>query len=57
MAELADEIGVGRPYLNKIELGGRRVREEVYDAIIRAMKIRDRRVLMADTQAHQGSAE
>lgn len=47
--ELADLVGVKRPYIAKIELGhSRRVSPKVYNAILSALTIHDRRALMAN---------
>ncbi len=48
VAELAAQVGVQRPYIAKIELGhSTRVSPKVYNAILAALTIQDRRVLMA----------
>lgn len=47
--ELAQAAGVQRPYIAKIELGhSRRVSPKVYNALLGALSIKDRRVLLAD---------
>lgn len=52
VAELAKEIGVGRPYITKIELGhSKRVSPEVFDALLRALCITDRRTLLGQDAA------
>ena len=46
--ELADLVGVKRPYIAKIELGhSRRVSPKVFNALLSALAITDRRVLLA----------
>lgn len=46
VADLAKEIGVGRSYVTKIELGhSKRVSPEVFRALMTALDIRDQRVL------------
>lgn len=52
VAALATEVGVSRSYLTKIELelGGRRqVSPHVYSALLRALSIKDRRALLAES--------
>lgn len=47
--ELAAQVGVQRPYIAKIELGhSRRVSPKVYNALLSALSITDRRVLLAN---------
>ncbi len=47
--ELADVVGVKRPYIAKIELGlSRRVSPKVYKALLEALAVNDRRVLLAN---------
>lgn len=54
VAELAERVGVQRPYIAKIELGhSRRVSPKVYNAILDALAITDRRVLMAMPHASE----
>lgn len=49
VADLAEQVGVQRPYVAKIELGhSRRVSPKVYNALLSALAIEDRRVLMAN---------
>lgn len=49
VAELAEAVGVKRPYITKIELGhSRRVSPRVYNALIAALGIKDRRALMVN---------
>lgn len=49
VADLAEQVGVQRPYIAKIELGhSRRVSPKVYNALLSALAIEDRRVLMAN---------
>lgn len=45
--QLAEEIGKDRTYISKIENGHPRVSGEVYKALLVALKIEDRRVLLA----------
>lgn len=48
VAELATAIDVQRPYITKLELGhSRRVSPRVFNAIISALAISDRRAIMA----------
>lgn len=48
IAPLAEQIGVSRPYLAKIELGhSLRVSPTVFAALIHALGIKDRRALLA----------
>lgn len=54
VADLAAQIGVQRPYIAKIELGhSTRVSPKVYNALLSALAIQDRRVLMASPHAHE----
>jgi transcriptional regulator with XRE-family HTH domain len=47
--DLAEQVGVKRPYVTKIELGhSRRVSPKVFNALLAAFSIDDRRVLMAN---------
>lgn len=49
VAELAEAVGVQRPYIAKIELGhSRRVSPRVFNALIAALGIKDRRAVMAN---------
>lgn len=49
VADLAAAVGVQRPYIAKIELGhSQRVSPKVYNALLAALAITDRRVLMAN---------
>jgi predicted transcriptional regulator len=49
VSDLADAVGVKRPYIAKIELGhSRRVSPKVFNAIIAALSISDRRAIMAN---------
>jgi predicted transcriptional regulator len=52
---LAQRIGVSRPYLCKIELGegdaARRVSRDVFDALIRELRPRTRKELIAEPPA------
>lgn len=47
--DLAKQVDVQRPYIAKIELGhSRRVSPKVFNALVSALAITDRRVLMAN---------
>jgi transcriptional regulator with XRE-family HTH domain len=49
VAELAEQVKVKRPYVAKIELGhSRRVSPRVFQALLDALSITDRRVLLAN---------
>lgn len=49
VAELAETVGVQRPYIAKIELGhSRRVSPRVFNALLEALTVQDRRALLAD---------
>lgn len=49
VADLATAAGVQRPYIAKIELGhSQRVSPKVYNSLLAALAITDRRVLMAN---------
>lgn len=49
VAELAARVGVQRPYIAKIELGhSRRVSPKVFNALVSALAINDRRALLAN---------
>lgn len=49
VTDLADRVGVKRPYIAKIELGhSQRVSPQVFNAILSALSITDRRVLLAN---------
>lgn len=55
VVELATRIGVKRPYIAKIELGhSQRVSPRVFNELLSALAIQDRRVLMANPH---GAAE
>lgn len=55
VADLAKQVGVQRPYIAKIELGhSKKVSPKVYNALLSALAITDRRVLMANPH---GAAE
>lgn len=57
VADLAKSVGVQRPYIAKIELGhSRRVSPKVYSALLSALAITDRRVLMANPHGVDGEA-
>ena len=48
VAELAEAVGVNRPYIAKIELGhSRRVSPKVFNAIVSALALEDRRAILA----------
>jgi transcriptional regulator with XRE-family HTH domain len=52
VAELAAAVGVQRPYIAKIELGhSRHVSPKVFNALMSALAITDRRVLLANPTA------
>ena len=49
VADLAEQVGVQRPYIAKIELGhSKKVSPKVYNALLSALAITDRRVLLAN---------
>lgn len=49
VADLAAQVGVQRPYIAKIELGhSRRVSPKVFNALLAALVIEDRRALLAN---------
>lgn len=49
VAELADQVGVKRPYIAKIELGhSTRVSPRVFNALLASLSINDRRALLAN---------
>ncbi len=51
---LADQIGVTRSYLAKIELGHSvRVSPKVFNALLAALEIQDRRTLLANPHAER----
>jgi predicted transcriptional regulator len=53
--DLAKQVGVQRPYIAKIELGhSKRVSPKVFNALLSALSITDRRVLLADPHASAG---
>ncbi len=46
---LADEVGVQRPYIAKIELGhSRRVSPAVFNALVLSLGVQDRRSILAN---------
>lgn len=48
VADLAAAVGVERPYIAKIELGhSRRVSPKVFNALVAALAVADRRALLA----------
>ena len=48
VADLAEQLDIGRPYLTKIELGhSQRVSPKVYSGLCHALDIKDRRALAA----------
>ena len=50
--DLAREINVGRPYITKIELGySPRVSAKVFNALLSALRITDRRALLGPDAA------
>jgi len=49
VAELAAAVGVNRPYIAKLELGhSRRVSPKVFNALVAALTITDRRAIIAN---------
>ena len=49
VADLADAVGVKRPYIAKIELGhSRAVSPKVFNALLAALSIKDRRAILAN---------
>jgi transcriptional regulator with XRE-family HTH domain len=49
VADLAERVGVQRPYIAKIELGhSQRVSPKVFNALLQALVIDDRRALLAN---------
>ncbi|MGW8565706.1 helix-turn-helix domain-containing protein [Isoptericola sp. NPDC055881] len=49
VSQLADAVGVKRPYVAKIELGhSRRVSPAVFNRLIAALSVQDRRAIMAN---------
>lgn len=49
VADLAKTVGVQRPYIAKIELGhSQRVSPKVFNALLSALAITDRRVILAN---------
>lgn len=49
VADLAEQVGVQRPYIAKIELGhSRRVSPKVFNALLSTLTINDRRALLAN---------
>jgi predicted transcriptional regulator len=57
VAELAERVGVKRPYIAKIELGhSQRVSPKVYNALLSALAINDRRVLMSNPHGQSAAA-
>lgn len=56
--DLAGRVGVQRAYIAKIELGhSRRVSPKVYNALLAALTIQDRRVLLANPHGVADEAE
>lgn len=55
--DLADRVGVKRPYIAKIELGhSQRVSPKVFNALLAAFSIDDRRVLLANPHGMENVA-
>lgn len=49
VADLAEAVGVNRPYVAKIELGhSRRVSPKVFNALVAALALEDRRAILAN---------
>ena len=45
----ADQVGISRPYLSRLELGDRvRVSPRVFSALLQTLQINDRRAILAD---------
>jgi len=58
VADLAEMVGVKRPYIAKIELGhSRRVSPKVFKALTAALSIKDRRAIMANPFGDDADAE
>jgi len=58
VAELAAAVGVNRPYIAKIELGhSRRVSPKVFNALIAALTIHDRRAIIANPYGSAADAD
>lgn len=58
VSDLAKQVGVQRPYIAKIELGhSKRVSPKVFNALLAALTIADRRALMANPHAADSIAE
>lgn len=58
VVELAEKVGVKRPYIAKIELGhSPRVSPKVFNALLSAFSINDRRVLLANPLGSAVEAE
>lgn len=56
--DLANQVGVKRPYIAKIELGhSRRVSPKVFNSLLEALSITDRRVLLANPHGVIDEAE
>jgi len=56
--DLAKQVGVQRPYIAKIELGySKRVSPKVFNGLLSALAITDRRVLMANPHGPASEAE
>jgi transcriptional regulator with XRE-family HTH domain len=54
IAPMAEQIGVSRSYLTKIELGhNTRVSPGVFNALLQALSLTDRRVLLANPHGNQ----
>ena len=55
MVELAEAAGVQRPYIVKLELGhSRRVSPAVFNGIVAALGIEDRRAILANPYGAAG---
>lgn len=56
-AELAAAVGVERPYIAKIELGhSRRVSPRVFNGLLAALSIKDRRAILANPYGASAAA-
>lgn len=57
VVELAERVGVKRPYIAKIELGhSKRVSPKVFQSLLSALSITDRRVLLANPHGVEAMA-
>lgn len=57
VADLANAVGVQRPYIAKLELGhSRRVSPKVFNELIAALGIQDRRAIMSNPYGDMAAA-